>query len=64
MQDDSSHVTLSTCNPPPMQGILDRLEKVIEWYALQAWQSLPPTPIAKMTLLPPRYILLKATPIL
>jgi hypothetical protein len=52
MQDDSSHVTLSTCKPPPMWGILDQLEKVIDWHVLQAWQSLPPTPIAKMTLLP------------
>jgi hypothetical protein len=45
-----------------MWGILNQLEKVMDLHVLQAWQSLPPTPIAKMTLLlvdgPPRYILL------
>jgi len=34
MQDDSSHLTLSTCNPPATWGILNQLEKVMDWHVL------------------------------
>ncbi len=39
-----THVALFTCDPPPLWGALDQLEKVTDRCALKALQSLLPTP--------------------